>query len=205
MRNNRFVIQIICGVCFFLSFSQTGMAQKKVEKLASDEDAVKFVKAYFSNMENPDPIWKNFQLVDGNEWKGLYNLSQQVEDSLSQIKTKKWETADFNFDKKLDLVVCGKLPNGRNGKFVLLTFISNEDGDYDVRFLVPSEYETYPYYFSLMILPKINIPAIRLVKWFPDINNESPNGYPFTVDTLGFAQEYVVNYNAKPDSDYSKK
>jgi|GEM_PF-5512287 len=201
MRNNRFFLQMILGVFVLLFFSKTVLAQKRIEKLESDDDVVKFVKAYFLNTDEPDPIWRDFQLVDGSEWKGLYNLNQSLEDSLSKLQVNKWQTVDFNQDKKLDLVVCGKLPHGASGnEYILLAFISNEDGDYNFRSLVPEEYQTYPYYFSIMILPKINVPGIRLVKWFPDINNESPNGHPFTVDTLGFAQEYLVNYNADPDS-----
>ncbi len=204
MLNNRFVNTILV-TCFLLIFSNIGQAQRRVEKLKSDESVMKFVKSFFSSMEKPDPAWNNFQLVDGMEWKGLYNLNSRVEDSLSQVKVKKWETADFNFDKKLDLVVCGKIPRNGTNQYVLLAIITNENGDYDVKSLVPEEYQTYPYYFSLTILPKVGVPAVRLVKWFPDINNESPNGYPFTVDTLGFAQEYLVNYNSKPDSAVFKK
>lgn len=200
MRSNRLIGRFILGLFLFLGFSLKGMAQKKIEKLESDDDVVKFVKIYFANKENPDPTWKNFQLVDGNEWQGLYNLSQKMSDSLTALKVVKWQVIDFNFDKKQDLIVSGKIPHGSNNEFVLLAFLSNEDGDYDVKSLVPSEYQTFPYYFSLMSLPKINVPGIRIVKWFPDINNESPNGYPFTVDTLGFAQEYLVNFNPRPDS-----
>lgn len=183
-----------------LCFTNKGIAQKRIEKLENDADVVKFVKDYFLKFDNPDYSWKSFQLVDGNEWKGLYNLSKSVDDSLSKVPVNKWQTTDFNFDKKLDLVVCGKTINGGNPIYSLMVFISNENGGYDMKSVVPDEYQSYPYYFSLMVLPKIQLAGIRLVKWFPDVNNESQSGYPFTIDTLGFAHEYLVNYNAHPDS-----
>lgn len=201
MWNNRFIKYTGLSICFLLMLIQYSWAQKKVEKLETDADVTKFVKNYFNdNFENPDPIWKRFELVNGEEWHGLYNLNRQLEDSLSKIKANQWQTVDLNFDQKQDLVVCGKLPKGNGNEYVLLAFISNEDGGYEAKSLVPEEYQTYPYYFSLMVLPKIGVPAIRLVKWFPDVNNESLNGYPFSVDTLAFAREYLVNYNARPDS-----
>ncbi|MFT4205297.1 MAG: hypothetical protein QM610_15440 [Chitinophagaceae bacterium] len=193
-------------VCFLLVFSHIGRAQKKIDKLQSDDDVVGFVKNFFLyGRDNPDPRWKTFQLVDGDEWQGLYNLSQQAEDSLAQLKVNKWQTIDFNLDKKTDLIVCGKLPHGATNQYVLIVFLSNDDGGYDEKSLVSDEYASYPYYFSLMLLPKVGVPGIRLVKWFPDINNQSRDGLPFSVDTLGFAKTYLVNYNGTPDSALFKK
>ncbi|PZP44004.1 MAG: hypothetical protein DI598_15000 [Pseudopedobacter saltans] len=187
-------------IVIFSFSSSILLAQKQVEKLHSDEDAVKFVKDYFLKSDNPDYSWKNFQLVDGDEWKGLYNLSQNIIDSISKQPAHKWQTADFNFDKKEDLVVAGKKIIGGNVVYSMSIFLSDSNGGYKWVPVVPEEYQNYPYYFSLLMFPKIAVPGLRLVKWFPDINNQSSNGNPYSIDTIGFAQEYLVNYNSHPDS-----
>lgn len=200
MSNKIFIVACLC-----LLFSTKSFAQKKIEKLNTDEDVLKFVRNFFISGDNPDYSWKNFEFVDGNEWRGLYNINKRVEDSLSLIPVSKWKKADFNFDNRQDLIVSGKKILGNNVSYFILLFLSNEQGDYQVISVVPEEYENYPYYFSILTLPKIEVPGIRIVKWFPEINNESNNGLPFTVDTLGFAKEYLVNYNAHPDSALFKK
>ncbi|PZP44005.1 MAG: hypothetical protein DI598_15005 [Pseudopedobacter saltans] len=198
---------------FLLSFS---LAQKKVENLSSDKDVVKFVYNFFNKDNEEDLSWKSFQLIDGREWFGSYNLNKSLQDSLLNLDVYKWQKVDFNFDGKLDLIVCGKRMLLRNQEYFLMAFLSESSNDpyeddiqysgvYDLKSLIIKGSSSYPYYFSL-IDSKERTPLIRITRWdFGIENNSISMDSPFIVDTICFLDNYIINYSKEKDTSLFNK
>ncbi len=196
-------------IFFIISFFiwNASLAQKRVELLSKDESVVKFVKEYF---DGEGQNWKSFQLVDGKEWIDMYNLNASLKDSLSNVKLSKWAAADLNGDDKLDLIVSGKLVNDSAAPlFKLIVFMSQSSDDpgmdrlyyrgvYKWINVIPDQQATYPFYFSIADLPHKENKGLTLIKWYPDVNRSAINANAFTIDTLEYFQDYLINFNQAP-------
>ncbi|PZP44003.1 MAG: hypothetical protein DI598_14995 [Pseudopedobacter saltans] len=199
----RFFIRVVPVILFLIGLFSNGFAQKKVEKLKSDADVVKFAKSYFHDFDDTDH-WKYFKLVTGDEWKGIYNIGKHLEDSLqNNLKYIGWVKTDLNNDKKEDLIISGyfEYKNQPDREYDVFVFQSDINGQYMLKRLKVSDQENYPIYLSELIFGGSKKKTVlRLIDWAPNVAMNST--LPFTQDSVFSFGKFYINYNSQPLNEW---
>lgn len=172
-------------------------AQYRVEGVKDDKSAIRFIKNTLYDDNTYD--WDKFHLIKGDEWKGMYNISKQLEDSLQKnLKYVGWVKTDLNNDKREDLVVSGYFEDKDNPEreYGVFIFQSDKKVPYTVQNLKSSDLKTFPLYIAELIFHDKKLPMIRLVDWAPDAIKNST--LPFAQDTVFSFDKYYINFNSHP-------